>query len=711
MKNPWDNDPPVATASPWDNDPVVSSNSSPAPSGPLKMTVGQQLMNHPINKGAAGLVEGALALGGGLATQISGGLSGVANVGYNLLKGKSFDDAMQSGTNVINATTDLAYQPRTAEGQAVTHAATYLPMKAVEGWKQIGGAAGEALGNRDLGETLGGGGMEALMAVAPGPKLLKQASAAAARAAEPSAASTYPGRQSLKEVTINQADSGAREARAAAQRQGMAVDLPQLDEGVKARITRGIADPEHVHQAFSEANKGKPEMQLKTAVGIEPEQPLTHATIQANLERLSGPKNAIMGMDGIFGDAQAIAEIRGHIPQRTAAMGREHAAAVELANNAIKDVSTQSGTGAWAIKSIESLRKAARDILGRNDIDPELRNTAGIYKGTADAIEGMIERRLAKENPKLLEQYQTNRQGMAQTYLLQDILDLNTEKLNLGKLANMTKNDPGITGAFQDFGKIYANSPEIFEPIAKESPAVRFSRWTLPGAMGALAGTVVPFVGPYGGAFAGTLAGRRFSKSAARKLASPEYQSRGAAPTNLTREQAGYQPVPEPLAIEPRSPHPLAQMGGTIVGTGPKDTGIINLAPQLNAGMASEGTGPGAILRQPSYGEVRGGSAQFDPTKQSTPQMSPVEIPLTPDKPQMVLQQFYDAMSRGDEAAMTRLQAQYDALLAEGQVPNPVHTPLYEAPSFVPRPQKPPFMPDRSGSPFAEALRNLRGAE
>ena len=132
---------------------------------------------------------------------------------------------------------------------------------------------------------------------------------------------------------------------------------------------------------------------------------------------------------------------------------------------------------------------------------------------------------------------------------------------------------------------------------------------------------------------AGTLLGRRMSTNAARRLASPERQAQYTEALRkqpLTREELGYQPVPEPLAIEQQSPHPPSPMGGTTVGTGPADSGVINLAPQLDTGIPSPGAGPQAILRQPSYGEVRGGgSAQFDPAAQS-PQIPAVEMPLAP---------------------------------------------------------------------------------
>ena len=675
-----------------------------APSGPLKMTVGQQLMNHPITQGAVALGETGLALAHGASTAITGGLGGAGTVGYNLLKGKGFVDSMQAGADVVNATTAKTFQPKTPLGKSLHSAAMYLPEKSIEGWKLIGGGIGEAFGNRELGETLGGAGMESLMAVAPGPKMLKQSRAAAARAAEPSVASTYPDRKSFAQTTEEQSQYGQQQAAEAAARHGIALDLPDLDKGIRAKIDRTIADPEHVHAVFAEVNKGKPEMALKTAVGVDPEAPLTRQTLDANLDRLAGPKRQIEAMDGfVDGDGTAVNQLRQLMPERTVGMGDEFQAAAREINKHIVDLNTNQGVGSGTaiMKSIESLRKAARDIFD-NDITPERRDTADIYKGTADALEGIVERRLAAEAPSLLAEYQKNRTGMAQTYLLKDILDNNTNKVRLDKLARMTEGDDGITGAFSDFGKIYANSPEIFKPLTKEALPIRFSRWTIPGALGASIGSAIaPGMGTVIAAGAGTVLGRRMSGKAAARMASPERQAQYTEALRkqpLTREQMGYQPVPEPLQVMPPGELPPSPMGGTVVGTGANEGGVVNLDQPLDTGLPSHGTGPQPILR----------AGARDTTPQS-PQMPVVEGNLlTPEMQTRYLGEIMDALNRGDKELATRLENEFQAKQSalQTQSPHPAHNLLFEP--FRNRPEMPP---PSGGSAFAEAIRNFRGAE
>jgi hypothetical protein len=567
----------------FDPDAYLKSRGMPAaPVGPREMGIGEQLMNNPLTKGAVGLGEAALGLGTGLATQVSGGLSGLATTGYNLAKGKSFDEAAGAGADVARNTMNLAYQPRTAEGQVAQHAVMYLPEKATEGWRKIGGEVGEVVGGekgRIAGEELGGAGMQSLMAVAPVPKMLKQARAAAVAPVD--AAATYPGRQTASQIKQAADNAASVEAAKAAQRHGVALDLTQLD---KSTALRNIAGPKKTQEAMSAVNAGKPEMALKQAVGIAPEESLSLDTISRRREALAGPKNEIVGMDGFLDDGTAVSQIRGLVPERTVGMGAEHSAAVRRVNEIVKDINDGNGSGSWVMSSIESLRKAARDIFNRDEITPELRNTADIYKGTADALEGVIERRLATENPQLLNDYRANRQQMAQTYLLEDILDNNTGKVSLDKLAKQTANDSGVTGAFRDFGKIYANSPESFKPLPKEAWATRITRTTIPGAIGSVLGTMVaPGAGTLAGMAGGAYLGRYLGNRAATRLASPEYQAKYTALRgDPSRTALGYGEAPAPLSLAADT-SPMGGMGGTQVPLSPR--------PMLDVGMAESPKG------------------------------------------------------------------------------------------------------------------------
>jgi hypothetical protein len=584
MANPFDQFDAPQAANPFDQ-----FDAPAQPPRALKMSVGQQLMNNPLTKGAVGIGEAALGLGTGLISQAVGGLKGIASTGGALASGKSMDEALRSGTEAVESVTRGAYQPVTEEGKTATKVLSYIPEKIAEGGEWVGGKVGKALGNEELGKTIGKVSSEGAMVVAPGVGVLRRARAAQTAPTFEKAAATYPERISQAEIAEDVGRAASYDAANAARRQGVVVDLPKLDTTLGDRYRRAIADPRHVQEVMSRENAGVPEMRLKQAVGIDEATPLTLDAINTNLESLSGPKKQIQSMSGFIDDGTAVNQIRQLVPERTVGMGREHAAAVERVNEIIKDIKTGTGSGEWAMSSIESLRKAARDIFSRDELTPEARNTAEIYKGTADAMEGIIERTLQTSDPQLLKNYVANRQTMAQTYLLKDLLDNNTQTVNLKKLANQTAHDTGVTGAFSDFGKAYANSPESFKPLPKESLETRFSRWTIPGALGGMAGTVVaPGLGSIGGAAAGVAISRALSRRAARQMASPKQQA--GFTQGGSREALGYgaaEPQPQPLGLVPRGEE--VPMGGGLA--------------------ASEATV--AALRAPRLAEVEGSHPGF----------------------------------------------------------------------------------------------------
>ena len=650
------------------------------PSGPRQMTTGEQLMNNPLTKGAVGLGDAALSLVSGLGTQISGGLSGLATTGYNLATGKSFDEAAGAGADVARNTMNLARQPHTAEGQAAQHVVTYLPEKATEGWRKIGGAVGEAVNGekgRIAGEELGGAGMQSLMAVAPGPSMLKQARAAAANKpiTPAEAAATYPDRQTPTQIKQAVDNAASVEAAQASQKYGVALDLTQLD---KSTALRNIAGPKKTQEAMSAVNAGKPEMALKQEVGIEPQVKLDHSVLDTNLERLAVPKNEIVGMDGFLDDGTAAAQMRATTPQRTLGMSKEHAAAANEIETIVKELETNvgGGTGQWVMKSIEDLRQGARDKLKTTgEITKQNRDLSRIYQKAADALEGIIERRLATENPQLLDAYRTNRQKMAQTYLLKDIVDNNTGKVDLTKLADMTSGDSNITGAFKDFGKMYAHSPESFKPIPKESWGTRITRSTVPGAIGSILGSMVaPGAGTLAGIAGGAYLGRYLGNRAATRLASPEYQAKYTALRgDPSRTALGYGEAPAPLSMAPAGENipGLPQAAGQAPRT-PLDIGFAENVPSRTA--APEGL-PYEIEPRLNPLYQRGGidyDPELPPVAREQGMLPPELPPVLPEgaTPRQGLPTLPDELMGIDEMSL-KSRALRDRVLPEGETPLP----------------------------------------
>jgi len=530
----------------FDPDAYLASKVPAAPAGPRQMTTGEQLLNNPITKGAYGLAEAGTNMLTGIGASAVGGAKGI----YDLATGKGLDQAVKSIRGIQEAGT---YEPRTAEGAAATEIAALPVELASKGTKFVGGHYGQKYGGEQgqlIGESIGEKLPEVVGTLYGGRGGLRKARE---RSATDTAAATYPDRQTPTQIKQAVDNAASVEAAQAGQKYGVALDLTQLD---KSTALRNIAGPKKTQEAMSAVNAGKPEMALKQEVGIEPQVKLDHSVLDTNLERLAVPKNEIVGMDGFLDDGTAAAQMRATTPQRTLGMSKEHAAAANEIETIVKELETNvgGGTGQWVMKSIEDLRQGARDKLKTTgEITKQNRDLSRIYQKAADALEGIIERRLATENPQLLDAYRTNRQKMAQTYLLKDIVDNNTGKVDLTKLADMTSGDSNITGAFKDFGKMYAHSPESFKPIPKESWGTRITRSTVPGAIGSVLGSMVaPGAGTLAGMAGGAYLGRYLGNRAATRLASPEYQAKYTALRgDPSRTALGYGEAPAPLSMAP----------------------------------------------------------------------------------------------------------------------------------------------------------------
>lgn len=99
-------------------------------------------------RGAYGIAETGANILTGLGASALGGIRGMGEL---ITSG----DLNKASDLVTQSQKDNTYQPRTDVGKGLTHAISVPFEKASEGWKGIGSIAGKALGNEDLGETIG----------------------------------------------------------------------------------------------------------------------------------------------------------------------------------------------------------------------------------------------------------------------------------------------------------------------------------------------------------------------------------------------------------------------------------------------------------------------------------------------------------------------------------------------------------------------------
>ena len=214
----------------------------------------------------------------------------------------------------------------------------------------------------------------------------------------------------------------------------------------------------------------------------------------------------------------------------------------------------------------------------------------------------------------------------------------------------------------------------------------------------------------------------------ARGALMPKAREQNTALQNFKEYEARLPDTP-PLEVLPPGELPPSPMGGTTVGTGPMDTGVINLAPQLDTGLPSPGMGPQAALRAgsrdttpqspqmpavemplaPKPGATplyeRGGVPEAPPQPVSIQQPYPgVEIPFVPEAPLPPWPRPPAPYSSGPEATLKALRERPRDTTPQSPQMTPVEMPLAPKPGATP-------LYERGGLPPEEGLQMQQQAE
>lgn len=523
----------------FDPDAFLASTPAPAPA-PKKSRVQQAIDSFQpenIAQQVAGLGEAATQLGTGMVGQAVGGLRGLGT----LVTGGGVAAARKKIRDTEEA---LTYQPRGEHGRAAAGLAA-LPMELAT---EAGGAVGEAVGGnagRAIGSaapaiaaTLAGGGA-ALRAAPKVPQVrpvLERARAAVEQRGQPTAAQVAESRVNAPQI----------DAANAAQRHGISIDPSAANPSLKNRAAASFVGESALSEAMSKANAGKAEMALKRDIGIAPDAPISMESINRARAAAAEPSAQIAQLPPMRADAAISAELNA-LRNNTPTIGGETAARLQnkLTSQAM-DMVAADVPPAVLLENISSLRKRARDIRKMADAGPERLATADTSIGIANALEGMIERNLQTSgNVPLMQQFRDGRTAQAKSYLLEDITDMTTGKIDATKLHRLASEDNAMTGVFKDIGDIAGNFPESFGSSGSGSGAAsyaqrRAARLAIPGVLGEVASAMT------------TLPRNMLAKT----MASRGYQSKNAVPRDFRprREQLGYADTvaePPPLSLAP----------------------------------------------------------------------------------------------------------------------------------------------------------------
>lgn len=347
------------------------------------------------------------------------------------------------------------------------------------------------------------------------------------------------------------------EAAQDAQRLGIAIPPEAAQPGVATRVlsaTAGESGPMRLTQANQQNVRAVAlkELDLPSNTQLNSTKPFDEAR-----SKVAEPYNRVRALPTMTADSATLSSLDALIPDSNLIGAKTSAKAIIGIVEDAKSKVTRGINGNNLLRNVEQLRARARKVFNNDSADLAALDRAKAEMGVANVLESMIESNIS--DPKLLSDFRGARRQMAKSYAYQNATDFNTGVVDATKLAKQTATDNAMTGDIAALGRIAGNFPEAFGKSAisdKDLALKRFGRRGLLGLAGGAAGYEIG--GSLGGAIGmglGAGLGELAQYSAARRIASPEYQKglkvsdyRIPAAAQAVTAQA---PIPNSQAIVP----------------------------------------------------------------------------------------------------------------------------------------------------------------
>jgi hypothetical protein len=509
------------------------------------------------------------------ATLVSGAGRAAATLPYALATGRGIEPSfreLQAGVR----------QPQTPEGRAVLEAAA--PM--LEALPPVIGAAPAVSG-----------------VAAPG---ARQAGRIAAQEAGLAAQPIIAARAAQRERTALQRSAAdwqrapQIEAANRAVELGIALNPAQSNPTLGNRARSTLAGNRDVNSALAKQNQPKWTELAKRDMGINIQTPLNASAFEEARKAVSGPYDQLRRMGTMSADDSIRSQLEG-LRVEQAAIGGELGA--KRVNKLIDEAQKKVGSGldgGQLLDSVRQLRRDAQAIRNAQKVgqapSPERIAEAEAKLQIANVLENMAENNIF--DPKFKQEFRQSRAALAKTYAYEDATDFNTGMVDPMAIARLTQRDNALTGIIADIGAIAGNFPDIASSAAPSTMAQKvaphLTRSGIGGTIGAGLGAVTP-LGPIGGGVLGAAGAELFTGLQARRMLTPEYQRRFAAP-----QDRRIFPTPEQPPANALVPY-----------VAPQNV----LAPE--AGAFVMGGGQPQVLRRTAEG------AFVPPTPPSSPQQPP----------------------------------------------------------------------------------------
>lgn len=310
-----------------------------------------------------------------------------------------------------------------------------------------------------------------------------------------------------------------------------AVSNPTLPN--RARST--LVGNRDVNAMLAKQNAPKWTELAKRDMGISTQTRLNAKGFEEARNAVSGPYDQLRRM-GAMTASDDVRRALNDLRVEEAAIGAEPSA--KRVNRLVDEAfgKIESGLdGKRVLDSIRQLRRDAQAIRNAQKIgqapSPEKIAEADAKMRIAGVLENMVEENIF--DPKFKSEFRGARTALAKTYAYEEATDFNTGQIDPFAISRLTASDNALTGIIADIGAIAGNFPEIASVGAPSTllqrTGVQITRSGISGTIGAGIGAVTP-IGPIGGGVAGAAAGELIAGLRARKIGTPEYQRRFAAP-------------------------------------------------------------------------------------------------------------------------------------------------------------------------------------
>lgn len=444
------------------------------------------------------------------ATLVSGAGRAAATLPYALATGRGIEPGfreLQAGVR----------QPQTPEGRAVLEAAA--PM--LEALPPVIGTAPAVSG-----------------VAAPG---ARQAGRIAAQEAGLAAQPIIAARAAQRERTALQRSAAdwqrapQIEAANRAVELGIALNPAQSNPTLGNRARSTLAGNRDVNSALAKQNQPKWTELAKRDMGINIQTPLNASAFEEARRAVSGPYDQLRRM-GVMSADDSIRSQLDSLRVEQAAIGGELGA--KRVNKLIDEAQKKVGSGldgGQLLDSVRQLRRDAQAIRNAQKVgqapSPERIAEAEAKLQIANVLENMAENNIF--DPKFKQEFRQSRAALAKTYAYEDATDFNTGMVDPMAIARLTQRDNALTGIIADIGAIAGNFPDIASSAAPSTMAQKvaphLTRSGIGGTIGAGLGAITP-LGPIGGGILGATGAELFTGLQARRMLTPEYQRRFAAP-------------------------------------------------------------------------------------------------------------------------------------------------------------------------------------